>query len=43
MWGGAAGPGGGPQVSIFDGLSLQMLNSFYAYAPGFTGGVFVGS
>jgi predicted esterase len=37
----AAGPGGGPQVSIFDGLSLLLANSFFAYPSGFTGGVFV--
>jgi autotransporter-associated beta strand protein len=37
----AAGPGGGSQVGIFDGLSLQLLNSFFAYPAGFVGGVFV--
>jgi hypothetical protein len=36
-----AGAGGGPQVSIFDGLSLQLLSTFFAYTPTFTGGVFV--
>jgi hypothetical protein len=37
----AAGPGGGPQVVLFDGLTLMELNSFFVYPSGFTGGVFV--
>jgi hypothetical protein len=41
-----AGPGGGPHVRIFDGLSEQPLpnaqDSFYAFSPSFSGGVFVG-
>jgi hypothetical protein len=37
----AAGPGGGPHVQVFDGLSGQTLFSFFAYDPGFQGGVFV--
>ena len=36
----AAGSGGGPQVGVFDGFG-QLLSSFYAFAPGFTGGVSV--
>ena len=36
-----AGPGGGPEVSIFDGRNLNVLRSFYAYAQDFTGGVSV--
>lgn len=36
-----AGPGGGPQVKIFDGNTGNLLNSFFAYSPTFTGGVFV--
>ena len=36
-----AGPGGGPQVSVFDGSTLSLLNSFYAFTPTFTGGVYV--
>lgn len=38
----AAGPGGGPQVTIFDGFTAQLLSSFFAYPQGFRGGVFVG-
>jgi hypothetical protein len=34
-----AGPGGGPHVEVFDGLSLSVLQSFMAYDPSFTGGV----
>jgi hypothetical protein len=37
----AAGPSGGPQVTIFDGVSAQALGNFFAYPSGFTGGVFV--
>jgi hypothetical protein len=36
-----AGPGGGPHVEVFSGADLSVLASFYAYAPTFTGGVFV--
>ena len=35
----AAGPGGGPQVSIFDGKNLSLITSFFAYDVGFSGGV----
>jgi hypothetical protein len=39
------GPGGGPHVRVFDGATGEPLagplGSFFAYAPGFTGGVFV--
>ncbi len=38
----AAGPGGGPQVSIFDSSTLALLGSFFAYNPNFRGGSFVG-
>ena len=39
-----AGPGGGPQVKVFDGAQLAQGNadvtaSFYAFTPAFTGGV----
>jgi hypothetical protein len=37
----AAGPGGGPQVEVFDGPTMAALSSFYAYPPAFQGGVFV--
>jgi len=36
-----AGPGGGPEVRVFDGSNLRVLRSFYAYAQDFTGGVSV--
>jgi hypothetical protein len=39
-----AGPGGGPQVKVFDGAQLAQGNadataSFYAFPPAFTGGI----
>jgi hypothetical protein len=37
-----AGPGGGPQVEAFDPTSLAVVDSFFAFAPNFGGGVFVG-
>jgi hypothetical protein len=39
-----AGPGGGPQVTIFDGRTLQLATAYYAFGPAsatFSGGVFV--
>jgi hypothetical protein len=38
-----AGPGGGPQISIFSGADDTVLTSFFAYDPGFRGGVRVGA
>jgi hypothetical protein len=41
----APGPGGGPHVRVFDGATGAALpgpgGNFFAYPPGFTGGVFV--
>ena len=37
----AAGPGGGPHVKVFDGLSGNEIASFYAYVSNFGGGVSV--
>ena len=37
----AAGPGGGPHVKVFDGIDLHVKDSFMAYDPAFSGGVFV--
>ena len=39
----SAGPGGGPEVRIFNGANLNLIRSFYAYAEDFTGGVSVAS
>jgi glucose/arabinose dehydrogenase len=37
------GAGGGPHVKVFHGTTLATLRSFFAFAPTFTGGVFVSS
>ena len=37
----SAGPGGGPQVTPFDGATFAALPSFFALPQGFTGGLFV--
>lgn len=34
-----AGPGGGPQVAVYSGMTSQILQSFYAFDSAFTGGV----
>lgn len=36
-----AGPGGGPHVKAFSGVDQSELKSFFAYPPGFAGGVYV--
>ena len=36
-----AGPGGGPRVSVFDGLDGRQLRTFFAFESSFTGGVSV--
>jgi len=35
----APGPGGGPEVRVFDGVSGALVMDFMAYSPSFTGGV----
>jgi hypothetical protein len=35
----AAGPGGGPRVSIFDSQTRTEIASFFAFAPSYTGGI----
>ena len=37
----AAGAGGGPNVKVYDGKTGATLFSFFAYAPTFTGGVYI--
>jgi hypothetical protein len=37
------GPGGSPVVQTFDGDTLNLIDSFFAYNPAFQGGVFVGA
>jgi hypothetical protein len=39
----AAGPGGGPHIRVFkfNGTGFSDIGSFMAYAPNFTGGVYV--
>ncbi len=36
-----AGPGGGPQVEVYDGQTFPLIRSFDAFAPSFSGGVYV--
>ena len=37
----APGPGGGPEIRVFDGVSGALIMDFMAYSPSFTGGVYV--
>ncbi|MFN6053258.1 MAG: hypothetical protein ACK47R_20725, partial [Planctomycetia bacterium] len=37
-----AGPGGGPQVNVFDFPGLDLLFSYYSGDPNNTGGVYIG-
>jgi streptogramin lyase len=39
----APGPGGGPEIRVFDGYSGALILDFMAYNSNFTGGVFVAS
>ena len=36
-----AGVGGGPQVTLFDGVTHNVADSFFAYNAAFSGGIFV--
>lgn len=36
-----AGPGGGPHVKVFDGVSGNLVSQWFAYPIDFTGGVYV--
>ena len=36
-----AGPGGGPHVKVFDGVTMAEVYSFYGLTSSFTGGVYV--
>jgi uncharacterized protein YkwD len=37
----AAGPGGGPNIRVFDGSDKHLVADFFAYDPTFTGGIYV--
>jgi glucose/arabinose dehydrogenase len=36
-----AGAGGGPHVKVFDGVTMNLVYSFFAFGASFTGGVYV--
>jgi hypothetical protein len=38
-----AGPGGGPEIKVFDGKSGAVIRDFFAFSPNFLGGVWVAS
>jgi hypothetical protein len=38
-----AGAGGGPNVAVYSGSDLAVLQNFFAYDPAFAGGVRVGT
>src|SRR5439155_11747220 len=38
-----AGAGGGPNVTVFNGLNAANISSFFAYDPTFLGGVRIGA
>jgi hypothetical protein len=38
----AAGPGGGPQATVFRGTDLSVVDSFFAFDPNFPGGIYIG-
>lgn len=35
------GPGGGPDIHVYDGVTGQLIRQFFAYDPRFTGGQYV--
>src|SRR5207248_9150951 len=37
----APGPGGGPDIHVYDGRSGQLVRQFFAFDPAFTGGTYV--
>jgi RHS repeat-associated protein len=37
----AAGPGGGPHVRVFNGVTFEVVTDLFVFAPSFTGGVAV--
>src|SRR5207253_2684824 len=37
----APGPGGGPDIHVYDGQTGQIVRQFFAFDPAFTGGAFV--